>query len=273
MRTDRSIATFFAPAFFALFLFLVLPVSAGAQDHLPRVRNLPLISSYHDHPRFRESETHPVRLLGYVMHPIGVAIREGIFRPISYLMGSSTLTSNLFGFREPFDYRDSSCFASADYIPNCRKLPPYNSLMEAPDYGSTLGDAPGELGYYSKGRGGPSFAAQQRVFLPDVAFAFNRSSLTSLGKGRVRQIAQLLASAPEVGIEVSGHTDHVGSSDYNRNLGERRAKAVVDELVRLGIDPSRMSPVSYGEDKPVFAEESDWARAVNRRVQFSVRGQ
>ena len=56
-------------------------------------------------------------------------------------------------------------------------------------------------------------------------------------------------------------------------LGQRRAEAVIKELTDLGVDGTRISPISYGEGKPVFTEEEDWARAVNRRVQFSVAGE
>ena len=45
---------------------------------------------------------------------------------------------------------------------------------------------------------------------------------------------------------------------------------MINELVELGIDSTRLSPISYGEGKPVYTEEQDWARAVNRRVEFSV---
>ena len=104
-------------------------------------------------------------------------------------------------------------------------------------------------------------------------FEFDKSNLTDLGRGRVRQIAQLLGSVPSLTVVVEGHADYKGTDEYNMSLGERRAQAVVDELAGLGIDPARLSGISYGESKPIFTEEEDWARAVNRRVQFSVQGE
>ena len=114
--------------------------------------------------------------------------------------------------------------------------------------------------------------SERQVFFPDVAFDFDKSSLNDLGRGRVRQIAELLADVPDLQIVVEGHTDFMGSDEYNMGLGERRATTVMNELAELGIDPARMSTVSYGESRPIFTEEEDWARAVNRRAQFTVHG-
>ena len=115
--------------------------------------------------------------------------------------------------------------------------------------------------------------SERQVFFPSVNFDFNKSSLNDLGKGKVRQIAQLLASVPNLQVVVEGHTDFKGTDEYNQNLGQQRAQAVLDELSQLGVDPARLSPLSLGESKPIFTEEEDWARAVNRRVQFSVKGE
>ena len=248
-----------------LFTFCIaslgMAVSASAQDLLPRDNG---IYFYHRQPRWRESESHPVRVLGYLLHPIGWVAREAVFRPISALAGSTTFTRSFFGYREPFDYRETLCFSSSDAIPDCRQLPPYTNIGKFghPDLISGAGsDGDGSL-----------LGGERQVFFPDVNFEFDKAALNDLGKGRVRQISQLLASVPSLGVVVEGHTDYIGSDEYNQSLGDRRAQAVMNELVELGIDPARLSPVSYGEGKPIFTEEEDWARAVNRRVQFSVQG-
>ena len=231
--------------------------NASAQDVLIRDNG---IFDYHKAPRWRETESHPLRVLAYVIHPIGWTLREGIFRPFSYFAGSTEFTRSFFGFREPYDYRETECFSSSDAIPDCQQLPPFANIG-----GRKPADAASEEASLAAG--------ERQVFFPDVNFDFDKDSLNELGKGRVRQIAQLLGSVPSLKIVVEGHTDFMGSDDYNQKLGERRAQAVIKELNELGIDSARLSPLSYGESKPIFTEETDWARAVNRRVQFSVQGQ
>ena len=226
---------------------------ASAQDLLPRDNGL---ATYHESPRWRESEEHPLRVLGYVLHPIGWVAREAVFRPLSYAIGSSETSRSVFGFREPFDYREPQCF-SAIGVPDCRKMSPMNQL------GGREEEAVSD---------GGMAVGERQVYFPDVNFDFNKSTLNDLGKGRVRQISQLLASVPSLKVVVEGHTDYKGSDDYNVKLGQSRAESVAKELSELGVDPARMSPLSMGESKPVFTEEEDWARAVNRRVQFSVKG-
>lgn len=234
--------------------------AAVAQDLLPRDNG---IYSYHKAPRYRESESHPVRVLAYVVHPVGWTLREAIFRPFSALAASTTFTRSFMGFREPFDYREAECFSSSDSIPDCQQVPPYINVGRT---GLGEGDDEGE-------GDDASLAGERQVFLPDVNFDFDKSTLNDLGKGRVRQLSQLLSTVPSLKVVVEGHTDFIGSDEYNVSLGEKRAQAVVDELVALGIDPARLSSISYGESKPIFTEEEDWARAVNRRAQFSVQGQ
>lgn len=80
---------------------------ASAQDLMPR-ENSPF--TYHRYPRYRPSESHPVRTLAYLMHPIGWVINEAIYRPMSSFMGSTEFNRSFFGFREPYDYREPECF-------------------------------------------------------------------------------------------------------------------------------------------------------------------
>jgi outer membrane protein OmpA-like peptidoglycan-associated protein len=180
-------------------------------------------------------------------------------------MGSTEFTRSFFGFREPFDYRRPECFSSSDAIPDCRQLPPLTNIGKYRDAEPLSGD--------DEMDDGTMITGERQVFFPDVNFDFDKAGLNDLGRGRVRQIAQLLASVPSLSIVVEGHADYKGTDEYNNSLGERRAQAVIGELAELGIDPNRLSPISYGEGKPVFTEEEDWARAVNRRVQFSVQGE
>ena len=232
--------------------------SVSAQDILPRDNG---IFTYHTSPRWRESEAHPLRTVAYVLHPIGWILREAIYRPFSAFAGSTTFTRSFFGFREPFDFREPQCFFDSEKIPDCRTLAPYNAI------GGRDTVAPADTTDTA------ALSSERQVYFPDIAFDFNKSSLNNLGKARVRQVAQLLGSVPSLKVVVEGHTDYIGSDEYNMKLGQRRAETVNKELTDLGIDAQRLSPVSFGEGKPLFTEEEDWARAANRRVQFSVAGE
>ncbi len=227
-------------------------VNASAQDLLPRDNG---IFTYHKSPRWRESESHPLRTLAYVVHPIGWVFREAFYRPWSAFAGSTPFTRSFFGFREPFDYREPLCFFDTDKVPDCHSMPPYNALADGPDT-----DEPDAA----------ALVSGNQVLFPDIAFDFNKSSLNELGKGRVRQVASQLQTIPTLKVVVEGHTDYVGTDEYNVKLGQRRAESVIKELTELGVDASRLTPLSYGEGKPLFTEQEDWARAVNRRVQFTV---
>ncbi len=231
----------------------------SAQDLLPRDHG---IFTYHTSPRWRESESHPLRTVAYVLHPVGWVLREAIYRPFSAFAGSTAFTKSFFGFREPFDYREPECFFDTDKVPDCNTLMPYTGIarQERNDLTAPADEA--------------ALAGQERqVYFPDIAFDFNKSNLNELGKARVRQVSQLLSSVPSLKVVVEGHTDYIGTDEYNMALGQRRADTVTKELSELGIDTARMSPVSFGEGKPLFTEEEDWARAANRRVQFSVAGE
>lgn len=225
-----------------------------AQDLLPEDNGL---YHYHQPPRWRETEDHPLRIGAYILHPIGWILREGIFRPLDYAIGSTEFSRSFFGFREPFDFRNPLCFNSD--VPDCHSVAPYNSLVK-------LGGTPGEEGVDTE------VSSEEKVIFPDIAFDFDKSTLNPLGKARVRQVASLLSSMPTVNVVVEGHADYMGSDEYNMKLGARRADAVIKELADLGVDRARMSPVSYGESRPLYTEQTDWARAANRRVQFSVKG-
>ena len=233
---------------------LVAVSSVQAQEVLPDDNGL---WTYHQAPRWRESEAHPLRIAAYIVHPIGWVLREGVFRPISYFAGSTRFTRSFFGFREPYDFRQPLCFTGSDEIPDCHSLPPFASSAAEEEEQAAVDEVP---------------AVEQRVVFPEIAFEFDKHTLNALGKARVRQTAQMLASMPTVSVVVEGHTDIVGSDDYNTKLGTRRAEAVIAELGELGIDKGRMSAVSFGEGRPLFTEDTDWARAANRRVQFSVQG-
>jgi peptidoglycan-associated lipoprotein len=86
-------------------------------------------------------------------------------------------------------------------------------------------------------------------------------------------LKEIFHDFPEATIVIEGHCDERGSAEYNLGLGDRRASAVRDYLVRLGVPASRLSTISYGKERPQCTEaaESCWQR--NRRAHFSTRMQ
>lgn len=113
----------------------------------------------------------------------------------------------------------------------------------------------------------------EKVLFQDVNFEFDKATLTDLGRGRTYLIAQKLKEGKNVQVEVQGHTDYIGTDEYNKTLGLKRAETVKAELIRLGVDPASISTVSYGESKPLIDKQTPWARAVNRRAEFVVVGE
>jgi outer membrane protein OmpA-like peptidoglycan-associated protein len=113
----------------------------------------------------------------------------------------------------------------------------------------------------------------EKVMFQDVNFEFDKATLTDLGRGRVYLIAQKLKEGKNVQVEVQGHTDYIGTDEYNKTLGLKRAETVKAELIRLGVDPASISTVSYGESQPLIDQQTPWARAVNRRAEFVVVGE
>jgi outer membrane protein OmpA-like peptidoglycan-associated protein len=73
-------------------------------------------------------------------------------------------------------------------------------------------------------------------------------------------------------IEISGHTDNVGTEQYNVELSEKRARSVYNYLIDKGIDPKRLSYEGYGESDPIATNETEEGRAKNRRTEIKILG-
>jgi peptidoglycan-associated lipoprotein len=109
--------------------------------------------------------------------------------------------------------------------------------------------------------------------LKDVYFAFDRYDLNITAQTMLRENAEWLQANGSVQIIVEGHCDERGSNEYNLALGERRAEAVKNYLVSLGISDSRMRAISYGEEMPLDPAGNEAAWAKNRRGHLLVVSQ
>lgn len=103
-----------------------------------------------------------------------------------------------------------------------------------------------------------------------VYFGFDKFTIDGAERGKIEQIAKYLKENGHAKIIIAGNTDSRGTTQYNLALGERRAIAVRDYLMGLGISGSRVLTVSYGEEKPAAQGESEDAWAKNRRAETGV---
>ena len=103
-----------------------------------------------------------------------------------------------------------------------------------------------------------------------VYFDFDSSVIKASEQPKVSAVADYLKANSAKAVRIEGNCDERGTEEYNRALGERRALAVREELIRLGIDPKRADTISYGKDRPVDPghDESAWRK--NRRDDFIV---
>lgn len=222
---------------------------------------------------YDESQSNPFRIAAYLLHPFGVITEWLLLRPFHYLVSATEDNEKLFGHRphppllaEPQPLYD---FGVAKRVPlrQAQSGPKQVAAMPAGELVRVV-EVPVEKVVTNDV---PKFVEVERVIFPGVAFHFDSAELTELGKGQVYLAAQRYKDQSDVTIVIEGHTDNVGTDEYNRKLGIRRADAIMKELTNLGIDAGKMSTVSLGESKPLVSRDNPWAHAVNRRVEFQVR--
>ncbi|RSK45899.1 OmpA family protein [Hymenobacter perfusus] len=111
-----------------------------------------------------------------------------------------------------------------------------------------------------------------KVVLNNIFFDFDKATLRKESTNELERLQKLLVETPALRLEISGHTDNVGKAEYNKDLSQRRAKAVVDYLVAKGIDKGRLTFAGYGDTQPVASNASKAGRQLNRRTEFKVTG-
>jgi peptidoglycan-associated lipoprotein len=98
-----------------------------------------------------------------------------------------------------------------------------------------------------------------------VLFGYDRSDLEDTGRSTLQKQAAWLQRFPTVVLTIEGHADERGTREYNLALGARRAQAVRDYLVSLGVSGARIETISYGKERPICAQSNDGCWAQNRR--------
>ncbi|MCK4676880.1 MAG: OmpA family protein [Bacteroidales bacterium] len=109
-----------------------------------------------------------------------------------------------------------------------------------------------------------------KIILKNIFFDFDKATLRPESAAELNRLTKMLNDIPTMKIEISGHTDNIGSDLYNQQLSEARAKAVVEYLTDKGIFVGRMTYVGYGEAQPIALNDSEDGRQMNRRTEFTV---
>lgn len=104
----------------------------------------------------------------------------------------------------------------------------------------------------------------------DIFFEFDKALLTDNSRDVLYHISAWMMANGFVKLQLEGHADERGTSEYNIALGDRRAESAKAYLVNLGIEDNRLSTISYGEELPLDPGHTEEAWAKNRRVHFEV---
>jgi peptidoglycan-associated lipoprotein len=174
----------------------------------------------------------------------------------------------------------------------CRKKPVGVTQLPAARQPAVAGPGPGEMAGTSLPLTNPSDSAVGRIDssqgIPQgdasshagwtedstvfqanrLYFDFDSSVVKASERPKVTAVADNLKGNAASAVRVEGHCDERGTEEYNRALGERRALAIREELVKLGVAPTRVDTLSYGEDRPANPAHDEAAWRENRRGEF-----
>ncbi len=232
-------------------------------------------------PLFLSSENN---LIAGLSRPSEEVFEAGSFSPIALLVGYVKDKKNgrpLHAKIEVYDLDNDSLILQTESNEKTGKY--IVTLPAGHNYGLMI-KKQGYL-FYSQNFNLPKDAAYKKVEkiveLPDVKegasmvlsnifFDFNSANLQQESYAELNQIVSFLKENPEVKIEISGHTDNIGSQEYNQKLSEQRAKAVVDYLIDHGISPDRLKYRGAGFSEPIASNDTPEGREKNRRVEFKV---
>ena len=99
-------------------------------------------------------------------------------------------------------------------------------------------------------------------------FEFNSDKISEDSYAALSIVADFLKETPNVSVKVEGHTDNVGSKEYNQKLSERRAKSVAKYLVSKGVESYRITTQGFGFSKPIASNNTEEGRSMNRRTEI-----
>jgi flagellar motor protein MotB len=110
----------------------------------------------------------------------------------------------------------------------------------------------------------------KKIVLRNVFFDLDKATLRPESESELERLHEILVKNPHIKIQILGHTDSDGSDEHNLKLSDARAKAVVDYMIKKGVDVSRMKYHGYGESKPVAPNDTPENKQLNRRTEFEI---
>jgi outer membrane protein OmpA-like peptidoglycan-associated protein len=112
------------------------------------------------------------------------------------------------------------------------------------------------------------FSMTEPLILTGVQFEFNKADLTPEAKPILDGVAESLQDYPTVELEIDGHTDSIGTLEYNNDLSLKRAQTVKDYLVSKGVKENRLTVAGFGPSRPIASNDTPEGQAKNRRIEF-----
>jgi len=155
---------------------------------------------------------------------------------------------------------------SATVLSGCKSKKPSADMYGSDMYGSEIID--GDIPLNADNMGLPMDG--DRSLFEAVMFAYDSSQVNPEEAGKVEAVAKYLNKGKAQGVIVEGHGDERGSREYNLALGERRALAVRDYLINLGVDAASIQTKSLGEEMPSDMGHDEGAWRMNRRGVFAI---
>lgn len=108
------------------------------------------------------------------------------------------------------------------------------------------------------------------IVLENVYYDFDKATLKPASHAALDKLAEMLESHPEIVVELSAHTDNIGTDAYNKRLSEARAQSCVNYLISKGIDAGRLQAKGYGATQPIASNDHAEGRQQNRRTEFKI---
>ncbi len=153
------------------------------------------------------------------------------------------------------------------FVASCATKP--KDSADASGSGSTSADSAVEDGTITETAGSGIVSGSQEDLIVNVGdrvyFGYDSSDLDSDALELLQDQVAWLKQNSNVSVTIEGHCDERGTREYNLALGEKRAQAVKNYLIGLGISPDRVSTISYGKERPAVVGSNDGAWAQNRR--------
>jgi outer membrane protein OmpA-like peptidoglycan-associated protein len=109
---------------------------------------------------------------------------------------------------------------------------------------------------------------ESKIVTHGINFDIDKATIKPESMGTLNMIVKVMTDNPEIKFQVQGHTDNTGTPAHNLTLSQQRADAVKDQLIKMGIDASRLSSKGFGDTKPIGDNSTIDGKANNRRVEF-----